>query len=222
MALARAALAAGTDTLVATPHVSWDWPQNTAATIAAALTVLRGELETRRLELRVLQGAEVALTRAFDLPDRELAALTLGGGPWLLVEAPHARGVSAVEHMLMALAQRGRRILLAHVERCPAFVDDADLLSRLVGQGMLASVTAGSLTGRFGRHARAAAKRFIASGLVHNVASDAHDCDARPPELLRALETEGLGVQASWLAEQVPQAILFGAALPPAPPWPRR
>lgn len=170
----------------------------------------------------MLQGAEVSLTRAFDLPDRDLAALTLGGGPWLLVEPPHARGVSAVENMLTALAQRGRRIVLAHVERCPAFIDDADLLSRLVGQGMLASVTAGSLTGRFGRHARAAAKRFIASGLVHNVASDAHDCDRRPPELLGALDTAGLRAQAPWLAEQVPQAILRGAALPPAPPWPRR
>jgi len=202
--------------------VSWDWPQNTAVTIATALTRLRGELETRGLELRVLPGAEVALTRAFDLPDRELAALTLGGGPWLLVEAPHARGVSAVENMLTALAQRGRRIVLAHVERCPAFVDDGDLLSRLVGQGMLASVTAGSLSGHFGRRARAAAMRFIASGLVHNVASDAHDCDERPPELLRALDRAGLGAQATWLADQVPQAILRGTPLPPAPAWPRR
>ena len=202
--------------------MSWDWPQNTAATIATALTRLRGELETRSLELRVLPGAEVALTRAFDLPDRALAGLTLGGGPWLLVEAPHARGVSAVENMLTALAQRGQRIVLAHVERCPAFVDGGELLSRLVGQGMLASVTAGSLTGRFGRHARAAAMRFIASGLVHNVASDAHDRDSRPPELLQALDKAGLRAQTTWLVEQVPQAILRGTPLPPAPTWPGR
>ena len=169
----------------------------------------------------MLPGAEVALTRAFDLPDRELAALTLGGGPWLLVEAPHSRGVSTVEHMLTVLAQRGRRILLAHVERCPAFLDDGDLLGRLVAQGMLASVTAGSLTGRFGRHARSAAMRFIARGLIHNVASDAHDCEKRPPELLRELDRAGLGAQAPWLAEQMPEAILRGEAPPPAPLWPR-
>ncbi len=219
--LARAALAMGVDTVVATPHVSWDWPGNDAETIHAALLDLHAALNAAALRLRVLPGAEIALLRAFDLNDAELDALTLGGGPWILVEPPHSRGTMAVEPLLTALAERGRRIVLAHVERCPAFVDDERLLARLVDSGMLASVTAGSLAGRFGRDAQRAASRFIAEGLVHNVASDAHDCERRPPGIVRELEDAGLGAHAHWLTDEVPRAIVAGEPLPPAPPWPR-
>jgi protein-tyrosine phosphatase len=85
---------------------------------------------------------------------------------------------------------------------------------------MLASITAGSLAGRFGHRARQAARPFIAEGLIHNVASDAHDCRSRPPGVLRELSAEGLTAQAPWLTWEVPEAILRGRAIPPAPPWP--
>src|SRR5579862_6006340 len=212
--LARAALATGVDTVVATPHVGWDWPGNDAETIHAALVALHGALNAAAVPLRVLPGAEIALLRAFDLDDAELDALTLGGGPWILVEPPHSRGTTTVEPLLTALAERGRRIVLAHVERCPAFVDDESLLARLVDRGMLASVTAGSLAGRFGRDAQRAASRFIAGGLVHNVASDAHDRERRPPGLVHELEDAGLGAYAHWLTGDVPRAIVAGEPLP--------
>ena len=219
IALARAAAATGADAVVATPHVSWEWP-NTAQTIAVAVRQLNGALASRSIRLRVYPGAEVALTRAFDMPESELRGLRLGAGPWMLIEAPHAPGVPAVEHALRHLQARGERIMLAHVERCPAFVEDGDLLSRLVKSGMLASITAGSLVGRFGPQAQRAAQLFLTSGLVHNVSSDAHNPTNRPPGVMRELEHAGLDAQASWLTHEVPVAILRGAAIPPAPPWP--
>jgi len=217
--LVRAAADAGIDAIVATPHVSWQWP-NTEETIAGAMRELTAELARESIPVQIHAGAEVALARAFELADQELHGLRLGGGPWILVEAPHARGATGVENMLNALQQRGHRLLLAHVERCPAFVDDGDVLVRLVRGGMLASITASSLSGRFGRPARQAAQRFLAAGLIHNVSSDAHDCRGRPPGLLGHLEAAGLGAQVSWLTEEVPHAVLTDASIPPAPQWP--
>jgi protein-tyrosine phosphatase len=218
VSLARAAAEVGVDTIVATPHVSWEW-NNTPRTIAEGVRRLDAELTGLAIPVRVLAGAEVALTRAIDLADADLHRLTLGGGPWLLIEAPHSAAAVGVDGMLMRLQHRGHRIVLAHVERCPAFMNDPNMLERLVREGMLASVTAGSLVGRFGAPVQRFARRLLASGLIHNVASDAHDCQRRPPGLMREVAGAGFSEHTTWLTMEVPAAILAGHDVPPPPSW---
>jgi protein-tyrosine phosphatase len=218
LALARAAADVGVDTIVATPHVGWEW-QNTRQTIAEGTRRMNTCLAELAIPIHVRAGAEVALTRAIDLADDELRGLTLGGGPWLLLEPPHSAALG-IEGLLLQVQHRGHRIVLAHVERCPTFIHDIDMLERLVQSGMLASITAGSLVGRFGRTVQRFARRIVVAGLVHNVASDAHDTDRRPPGLTHELADAGLHGQAAWLTQEVPAAILTGTAIPPAPEWP--
>ena len=219
VALARAAVSAGVHTIVATPHVSWEW-QNSSPTIAESALQLRAHLAELGIPVQVRTGAEIALTRAIELADEELCSLTLGGGPWLLIEPPHASAASGVEGLLLQVQHRGHRIVLAHVERCPAFIEDIGVLERLVDGGMLASLTAGSLVGRFGGSVQRFAQRLVTRGLIHNVASDAHDCHRRPPGLSQELASAGLREQASWLTNDAPAAILAGSDIPPAPVWP--
>ncbi len=56
LALARATVAAGVSTLVATPHVSWRYP-NRAGTIAALAQELRQRLDEDGVALELLPGA---------------------------------------------------------------------------------------------------------------------------------------------------------------------
>jgi protein-tyrosine phosphatase len=49
-------------------------------------------------------------------------------------------------------------------------------------------ITAGSLSGRFGKYPRYWAERMLGEGLVHILASDAHNCTSRPPLLSHAYE----------------------------------
>ena len=51
---------------------------------------------------------------------------------------------------------------------------------------------------------------LVRDGLVHNVASDAHDQTGRPPTIAAELERAGLGSLAGWLTQAVPAAILDG------------
>lgn len=219
LAIVRAAADDGTTTMVATPHVGWDWPDNDAARIAAAVADLCVALGEAGIRVDVMPGAEVAVTRAVDLPDEELAALRLGGGPWLLVEPPFSpAGAAGLEHALQSLAARGHRLVIAHPERCPALLHDRPLLERLVGAGMLCSLTAGSLVGRFGREPQRFAEGLLRAGLVHDIASDAHDPGPRrPPSLASDMHAAGLGEHAAWFGEHAPAAILAGRPLP-APP----
>ena len=99
VALAAAAAAGATRTIVATPHVSSQWPDNRAATISALVDELNAHLRRAGVPVEVLAGAEVALSRAAELDAGELDALRLGGGPWLLVECPlnRPRPVSSLD-----------------------------------------------------------------------------------------------------------------------------
>src|SRR5271155_1371867 len=78
LALARAAVAAGTRTLVATPHVSWHYP-NDADTIALGVRELKARLAEEEIALELLPGAEIAVTRLPELDEEQRSRLRLGG-----------------------------------------------------------------------------------------------------------------------------------------------
>src|SRR5205823_15051257 len=83
-------------------------------------------------------------------------------------------------------------------------------------RGVMCSVTAASVEGRFGRTVRQAALTLIREDLAHNLASDAHDPQRRPPMLARAVDAVD-GVQpalGSWLVDTAPNAVLTGRELP--------
>jgi protein-tyrosine phosphatase len=216
LALARAAARAGTRVLVATSHVSWEY-RNDAATIKRLVGALNQRLVAEGVELEVRPGAEIATSRAGDIEPAELARLSLGGGGYLLIEPPFTPVVSGIDALIYALQREGYRIVLAHPERCTAFQRDRRILDSLVGAGVICSITAGSLVGRFGREVRRVALRMLADGMVHNVASDAHDALRRPPGIASELRQAGLEPLAEWLTQAVPEAILAGSEIPPRP-----
>ena len=217
VALARVAAELGTRTIVATPHVSWRY-QNQSATIARLVAETNAALAAAEVPLEVLAGAEIAMTSAADLQPAELSALALGDGPWLLLECPFANDAIGLDTLIFELEEEGRRVVLAHPERCPAFQRDPRMLESLVGGGVLTSITAGSLVGRFGGTVQRFAQGLFEAELVHNVASDSHDPEQRRPGMAAELREAGLEELTEWLTEGVPRAILAGEeSLPPRP-----
>ncbi len=214
--LARAAAAAGTRTIVATPHVSWRY-RNDAETIAGLVSELNTRLAAEEVQLEVRPGAEIAITRVADIEPAELRRLALGGGPWLLIEPPFNEVATGLDAALFELQSSGHRILLAHPERCHAFRRDRRMLESLGQGGVLTSITAGSFVGDFGREVRGFALALARDGLIHNVSSDAHDHDRRPPGMAAQLEQAGLGALRDWLTQAVPSAILSGGEIPSRP-----
>jgi protein-tyrosine phosphatase len=217
VALARAAVAAGTETLVATPHVSWRYP-NDDETIAQLVDELRERLAVEGVAVELRPGAEIAMTRLIDMDEAQVRLLGLSGGPWLLVEPPFTPLATGVDKMVHDLQNQGHRIVLAHPERCPTFQRDPRMLESLVRGGVLTSVTAGALVGRFGASVHRFALELVRADMVHNVASDAHDTDKRGPGIAAELKQAGLDPLIDWLTRAVPAAILNGEeTVPPRP-----
>jgi protein-tyrosine phosphatase len=227
VAMARAAADRGIHVTVATPHVRSDHPTEPEA-IAEGVSELNEALGAQDVELRVLAGAEVSLGKAAKLDDATLAELCLGSGNYLLVECPYRSSDVDIEGIVGDLQRRGFAPVLAHPERCPIFQRDPTRLARLVNGGVLCSITAASLAGGFGSIVRRFAIDLLFDGLVHNVASDAHDHLHRPPDLASGFESAeaelpGIGEQASWFTVTAPVAIVTGRdSLPPRPDPPPR
>ena len=183
--LARAALAEGTGTVVATPHVRADLGLTDTGEIDARVRELRARLAAARIPLEVRCGGELGHDMVFRLRQWELDLVAQGppGGRWLLVETPF-EGIGEDFHAATAeLRERGFGVLVAHPERsADAALDGAAGLRRELVAGSLAQVNALSLTGGHGEDARRAAWELLADGLVAVVASDAHG-PSRPPAL---------------------------------------
>lgn len=219
--MARAARAAGTTTVVATPHIDARHglgPDDVEAGVAA----LRDVLAVQQIDLEVLVGGEIAVERLDGLDDTELERLGLGRGRHLLIECPLSLDFGAFDARVLDLRAQGRPVLLAHPERSPGFQREPDRLVRLVEAGARCSVTAGAVAGRFGRTVRAFALALLRHGLVHNLSSDAHDVVRRPPDLRDAIaDLGGVGGHGifTWMTVDVPAAIVEGRE-PPATPRP--
>lgn len=216
IALVRAAEASGTRAMVATSHVSWRYP-NDAATIALLVDELNERLSEEGIAVEIFPGAEIATTRMEEIAPEELKCLHLGDGPWILLEPPFTPVTTGLGAVVASLQNAGHRVVLAHPERCPALLREPQIVQSLVGGGVLMSITASSLVGRFGGEVRRFARRLVEDRLVHNVASDAHDTIKRPPGMVQELQAAGLGELSDWLTNAVPAAILSGEDIPARP-----
>ena len=215
--LCAAAAADGTAVVVATPHVNFEYPDVDAEVMQAAVLELRGALEQAGIEIDLRTGAEVALVRAVELSDEELRRLTLGGGPTILLELPWRTTGAGMAAAVARLSDRGFAILLAHPERTPMLRDDEGLVRALVEAGARCCLNAASLTDRAGRQTRNVARSLLAAGVIHAIASDAHDTAGRRPELRSSLDAAGFTPgEIAYFTEHGPQALLDGVN--PAPP----
>lgn len=217
--LARACVADGVTALAVSPHVSENYP-TTPAQMQGALSEARYALAAAQVPLEIFGGAEVAIDFMTKLTDDDLMGLTLGGsGKYMLLECPYAAWPMELEPQSQRLAVLGVRVLLAHPERSAGVqaAGGIDRLALAVERGMMVQLTAGSLSGRFGRTAAATANEMLARDLVHVISSDAHNVDRRPPRMGEAAAALKDDTLAEWLTTGVPGAVLRGERPPPRP-----
>jgi len=224
VAMLAAYAADGVETVVATPHLRFDFPDVRPAAIADLCEGLAGAAAEAGVQL--VAGGEVALTWGLSVSADDLRAASLDGlGRDLLVETPPNPLSWSVSQSLFHLQMRGCRLTLAHPELSSSFQKAPDRLATLVDQGTLLQVTASSLM-RSPRRSRSAAlaQALVRDGLCAAIASDAHSPGPwRPPELGRAVVAAArisTPAQAEWLVVDGPDAILAGEPLPPLPTAP--
>jgi protein-tyrosine phosphatase len=150
----------------------------------------------------------------------------LNDSRYFLLEPPHHTVPVRFNETIHDCLALGYVPVITHPERL-TWLDDEHYpwFERAAQQGAWIQVTAGALTGRFGRAPRYWGERMLDDGIVHILATDAHDPNHRPPVL-----SEGRDAAIRWVGQEEadrlvterPQAILDNlepAHVPPAPRW---
>jgi len=226
VAMLRIAAESGTTDLVATPHANLQYRYDPER-IRERLAELAEAAGNR---LRLYSGCDLHLS--YDNIQDAIAdphKYTINRKCYLLVEFSDLLIFNNTPEIFAHLQDAGMVPVVTHPERNGLLQQRVENIASWVEAGARVQVTAQSLLGGFGRRAQEFCETLLERRLVHFVASDAHDCEHRPPRLdtayawLKKRYSESL---AQTLCVTNPQATLIGAPLEPAeigtPPAPRK
>jgi len=209
------AAAAGTTDIVATPHADADYEFQPAL------------IAERRAELQNLLGDVIRIHTGCDFHLKyeniqdalaDPRKYSVNGLGWVLVEFSDMMIFPNTEDIFAQMRNAGMGIIVTHPERNWLLRKDIARLQRWVENGAFLQVTGGSLLGVFGADARKFSEELMARGLVHFLASDAHDLERRTTRLdhVREYTAERYGEEyAEALLTTHPRAVIEGRALHP-------
>lgn len=215
--MASASVADGVSVVACTPHILPGLYHNSGAQIRQATTQLQGALDREGISLKLVTGADNHVVPNFAKELRSGHLLSLADTRYVLVEPPHHVAPPRLEEFFFELLTAGYVPILTHPERLTWVSSHYDAIQRLVRAGVWMQLTAGSLTGTFGRRAKHWAERMLDDGFAHILATDAHNVDRRPPDLAAGRESAAKRVgaeEAEHLVMTRPEGVLRD--LPPS------
>jgi protein-tyrosine phosphatase len=221
MAILRAAAAAGTRTIAATPHVNGRYPTD-RRTMAEKLTALRDAVEAAGIAIEVVSGAEIALDQLSTISTEDLSGFGLGGSSSVLIELPFLGWPLDLIGALRDLHDAGLRPVLAHPERNDEIQRFPARLEPIVADGVLIQVTAPSINGWHGPGAARAAWELLELGVAHLIASDIHGTYGHGYGLAEACRRIGEAELVHCLTLDGPSAVLSDTRPQPVPRYRQR
>jgi protein-tyrosine phosphatase len=214
VAMVRMAAESGTTDMVATPHADIEYAFDPAV-VESKIAEL---LEASEGVVRIHYGCDFHLyfdnvQDALENPSR----YAINHKNYVLVELSELMAFKTAEDVLERMRSAGMVVIVTHPERHGLLQRRIDKLESWVAAGSYVQLTAQSLFGRFGKTARSFSEELLRRGLVHFVASDAHDTRMRPPRLDEAyawIAREYGEATAERLLVSNPAAVLTGEPLP--------
>jgi protein-tyrosine phosphatase len=209
--MAKAFVADGVLVVACTPHILPGLYHNSGPQIRQAAAQLQQHLNLEGIPLRLVTGADNHIIPNFVSELRSGQLLSLADTRYVLVEPPHHVAPPRLEEMFFSLLVAGYVPILTHPERLTWIQSHYQVIQRLVHSGIWMQVTAGSLSGAFGRNARYWGERMLDEGCIHILATDAHDVNRRPPNLSQGRELAAKRVgdtEAQHLVVTRPEGVL--------------
>lgn len=212
--MCRMAAADGIDTIVATPHFVSGATKWSEEDRAGWIEQLEAGLQKKRIEVRILPGADVSIFP--ELPGflRTGTLLTINkNGRYILAEFPFDSAPPNWDAFLLKLLESGTVPIITHPERNGWFLRHPEAIYRIVELGGMVQLTAMSITGGFGDEERRFSAFLLKHNLAHVIATDAHSLTGRPPKLSEAVKaaSEVIGEErARAMVTSIPAAIIEG------------
>lgn len=178
--LIKQAVQEGITDIIVTSH-SWHPLYNVSPEkVTEQLLVLQEVIKVNNLPLTLHAGHEVRIGGNIIDSIKTKKIHTLANSNYLLLELPSDNVPYYTIPLIRELLSEGIIPIIAHPERNKAIVDRPELLARLINEGAVAQITAGSLAGHFGRKIQSVSLDFVKANLVHTYGSDVHHIVKRP------------------------------------------
>ncbi|MBP1969200.1 protein-tyrosine phosphatase [Virgibacillus natechei] len=179
VAMAKAAVDQGIDTIIATPHHRNGQFENDRSMIVTNVSILNELLANEDIPLTVLPGQEVRINGDIleDMENGEI--LPLNYTKYLFIEFASSHVPRYAKQMLFDIQVAGYTPVIVHPERNQELLEHPGRLYDFVRKGALTQVTAGSVVGKFGKSIQKFSNQLIEANLTHFIASDAHNTTSR-------------------------------------------
>jgi len=218
--MARIAVAEGIGTVACTPHIYPGLYENNGPDILRRVASLQSELEGAGIPLTLVAGCDAHLTPTMVAELDSGHIPTLAGSRYFLFEPPHHVAPPRLEETVRATMAGGYLPIVTHPERLSWIESHYETMKRLAAAGAWMQLTSGSVTGRFGKRAQYWSERMLDEGLVHLLATDAHNLRNRKPLIREAFDAVAarLGEQAARDMVETRPAIVLANADPETAP----
>ena len=177
----RMEVSAGTKVIFLTPHVDSATDLERSPEFLPKFEELKTATRDAGIDVRLELGAEVFptwnLLKALD-SDKPI---TLGlKRKYILLGPPRIQLPNDISDLVFEIHTRGITPILAHPERVNPVQKNIRVLHELLDLGMLLQINAGSINGRYGKHAKQTVLELLRLKMVHFVASDCHRMHIEP------------------------------------------
>jgi len=177
--MARAAVAEGIHTIIATPHHKNGHFNNEGSTIYLQVEILRQLFAQHDIPLTLLPGQETRIYGEMVEGLQTGEILSLNETKYVHVEFPFREVPRYAEQLFYDLQLEGYVPIIVHPERNSELQEHPNKLYDFVRKGVLTQVTAASMIGKFGKDAQKFTHQLIDANLTHFIASDAHNTTTR-------------------------------------------
>lgn len=184
----RIAEGCGTKKIVATPHFMRGRFDYEYSEVTGEVDKLRKLAKDNNINIEIYQGQEVYYSdRIIKYYDAGIIG-TINGTKYMLIELPMLEfNLDEVIDNLYELQLKGITPIIAHPERYRPFIKKPSLINKLINEGCLFQLNAGSVTGGFGKDVKKTAEIYLMNRVYNFVGSDGHRDSKRDTDLTKFL-----------------------------------
>lgn len=183
MQLLRMEYEQGVRAIIFTPHYRKHFFETTREDIIRQYMKMHRKIVRSNIRIGTHLGCECHSHHHMVKKLEEETLLTMAKSSYVLVEFSSRHNYRAIRNQIYELVNHGFQPIIAHIERYPCMVEDIDKVEELIDLGAYIQVNAGSVLGEDGRQIKKYCYRLIKKDWVHFIASDAHDCNDRSPNI---------------------------------------
>jgi protein-tyrosine phosphatase len=176
LAMAEKLKEIGFSKVCATPHSPWMSRFTGADDLRKVRAEVSEYLRENNVALTLIEGAEHHSQAVLELLQSE-GLVFYPRGDTFLMEFPFSGLPPRFQELLFRIQVKGKKPVIAHVERYPEVQDDPGVVESMRNQGCYVLINLSSLAGAWSRPAQQVARELLRLQLVDAASSDLHLAD---------------------------------------------